>query len=146
MKPVIFLFLITTILGVDIFAQNIKPKTPALPADIAEWKGEDSDKILKNAVIKTRLKKLLGEKNYASFWESFETLTPIEKNGDILFSSGCLIHACTHLESAVAIDPVNKTVHAGIFRRNEKTKYFNEKGRKTPEALKIWANRLEALR
>ena len=146
MKPVIFLFLITTILGVDIFAQNIKPKTPALPADIAEWKGEDSDKILKNAVIKTRLKKLLGEKNYASFWESFETLTSIEKNGDILFSSGCLIHACTHLESAVAIDPANKTVHAGIFRRNEKTKYFNEKGRKTPEALKIWANRLEALR
>jgi hypothetical protein len=145
MKPFIFLFLITTLFAVSIFAQNVKPKTPALPADVVRWNGEDSDKILNNAVIKTRLKKLLGKKNYASFFESFETLTPIEKNGDILFSSGCLIHACTQLESAVAIDLVNKTVHAGIFRRNEKTKYFNEKGRKTPKALKIWADRLEAL-
>ena len=127
-------------------AQNVKPKTPALPAGIAEWNGEDSDKILNNAVIKIRLKKLLGKKNYASFLESFETLTPIEKNGAILFSSGCLIHACTHLESAIAIELLNKTIHVGIFRRNEKTKYFNENGRKTPRALKSWADRLEALR
>lgn len=146
MKKVIFLFLITAIFGFSVFAQNVKPKTPALPAGIAEWNGEDSDKILGNAVIKKRLKKLLGNKNYASFLESFETLVPIEKNGDILFSSGCLIHACTQLESAVAIDLVNKTIHAGIFRRNEKTKYFNENGRKSPKVLKSWADRLEALR
>ena len=126
-------------------AQNVKPKTSALPAGIAEWNGESSDKILENAVIKTRLKKLLGKKNYAAFLESFETLTPIEKNGAILFSSGCLIHACTQLESAVAIDLINKTIHAGIFRRNERTKYFNEKGRKSPNPLRNWADRLEAL-
>ena len=101
---------------------------------------------MENAIIKVRLKKLLGKKNYASFLESLETLNPIEKNGGILFSSGCLIHACTQLESAVAIDLVNKTIHAGIFRRNEKTKYFNENGRKSPKALKSWADRLEALR
>lgn len=145
MKPILFLFLITAIFGFSVFAQNVKPKTPALPAGIAEWSGENSDKILENAVIKKRLKKLLGKRNYASFLESFETLTPIEKNGNILFSSGCLIHACTQLESAIAIDLVNKTIHAGIFRRNEKTKYFNENGRKTSRALKSWAERLEAL-
>jgi hypothetical protein len=146
MKPILVLFLIMAIFGVSVFAQNIKPKTPALPADIAEWNGEDSDKILNNAVIKTRLKKLLGKKNYAAFLDSFETLTPIEKNGDVLFSSGCLIHACTQLESAIVIDLVNKTIHAGVFRRNEKTKYFNEKGRKPPKLLKSWADRLEALK
>jgi len=145
MKQILFSILITAILGISVFAQIVKPKTPALPAGIAEWNGEDSDKILGNAVIKNRLKKLLGKKNYASFLESFETLTPIEKKGDIIFSSGCLIHACTQLESAVAIDLINKTIHAGIFRRNEITKYFNENGRKTPKAVKSWADRLEAL-
>lgn len=145
MKPILFLFLITAIFGFSVFAQNVKSKVSALPAGIAGWNDEDSDKILRNAVIKARLKKLLGKKNYASFLESFETLTPIEKNGNILFSSGCLIHACTQLESAIAIDPVNKTIHAGIFRRNEKTKYFNENGRKTPRSLKNWANQLEAM-
>lgn len=145
MKPIIFLFLITAIFGVSVFAQNVKPKTPALPDGIAEWNGEDSDKILDNAVIKTRLKKLLGKKNYADFLESFETLTPIEKNADILFSSGCLIHACQHLESAVAIDSVNNTIHAAIYREDKKTKYFNERGTKTPQAIASWANRLNSL-
>jgi len=48
--------------------------------------------------------------------------------------------------TAVAIDLVNKTLHAGIFRWNEKTKYFNENGRKTLKALKSWADGLKALR
>ena len=145
MKRIIYLLLVTGIFGISIFAQNAKPKVAALPAGIATWGGEDSDKILNNAVIKTRLKKLLGKKNYASFLESFETLAPIEKTDDILFSSGCLIHACQHLESAVAIDLVNKTVHAAIYRENKITKYFNESGAKTPQAITNWANRLNSL-
>jgi len=145
MKQVVLLFLITAIFAFSVFAQNIKPKTPALPDGIADWKGEDSDKILDNAVIKTRLKKLLGKKNYASLLESFETLTPIEKTNDILFSSGCLIHACQHLESAIAIDLVNNTIHAAIYREDKRTKYFNESGTKTPQAITNWANRLNSL-
>ncbi len=146
MKPIIFLFLITALFGVSAFAQNIKPKVPALPADIFNWNDENSDKILHNAVIKTRLKKLLGKKNYASFLESFETLAPIEKNGKILFSSGCLIHACQHLESAIAVDLVNKTIHAAIYREDKQTKYFNEKAGKTPKSITNWANRLISLK
>lgn len=145
MKPIIFLFIITAIFGASVFAQNVKPTPPALPDSIAEWDGENSDKILNDAVIKTRLKKLLGKKNYAAFFESFETLTPIKKNGDILFSSGCLIHACQHLESAVAIDLVNKTIHAAIYREGKRTKFFNESGAKTPQAMTNWANRLNSL-
>ena len=146
MKQVVLLFLITAIFAFSVFAQNIKPKTPALPDGIADWKGEDSGKILDNAVIKARLKKLLGKKNYASFLESFETLNPIEKNGDILFSSGCLIHACGHLESAIAVDLVNNTIHAAIYNEEKKTRYFNEKGSKTPESIINWANRLSSLK
>ena len=146
MKPIIFLFLIAAIFAVSVFPQNVKPKLPALPADIADWKGENSDKILDNPIIKTRLKKLLGKKNYASFLESFETLTPIEKTNDILFSSGCLLHACTHLESAIAIDLVNNTIHAAIYNEVKKTKYFNERGSKTPKSITNWADRLNSLK
>ncbi|HQU85998.1 MAG TPA: hypothetical protein PKY59_22920 [Pyrinomonadaceae bacterium] len=142
MKPIICVFLLTAIFTVSAFAQKAKPKTAALPAGITKWKGEDSDKILQNAAIKTRLKNLLGKRNYADFMESFETLTPIEKNGNILFASGCLIHACGHVESAVAIDLTKNTIHAAIFREDEKTKYFNENDGKTPKSIKVWANRL----
>lgn len=146
MKPIICLFLITAIFGISAFAQKTKPKVVELPAGIADWSGEDSDKILNDPVIKTRLKKLLGKKNYAAFMESFETVAPIEKDGDILFSSGCLIHACTHLESAIAIDLVNNTIHAAIYNEEKKTRYFNERGSQTPEAISNWANRLNELK
>ena len=146
MKPLIFLFLISLTFAVSAFGQNVKPKSAALPAGIAGWQGEDSDKILENEVIKIRLKKLLGAKNYAAFMESFETLNPIEKTGDILFSSGCLIHACAHLESAVAIDLVNNTIHAAIYNDEKKTRYFNEKGSRTPKSITDWAMRLNGLK
>jgi hypothetical protein len=146
MKKIIFLFLIPVIFAGSTFAQKVKPKVVALPADITAWNGEDSDKILDNTVIKIRLQRLLGAKNYASFRESFETLTPIEKNGNILFSSGCLIHACTHLESAIAIDLANQTIHAAIYRDDQKTKYFNERGSKTPKSIANWANRLKSFK
>lgn len=142
----IYLFLITAIFGVSAFAQKAKPKVAALPAGIADWSDEDSDKILNDPVIKTRLKKLLSKKNYAAFMESFETINPIEKNENILFSSGCLIHACTHLESAIAIDLVNNTIHAAIYDEERATRYFNERGSKTPESITEWAERLSNLK
>src|SRR5688572_199807 len=146
MKNIIFSLLILLIFNLCVFAQtNKKHKKSGLPANIAELNGADSDRLLNNAAIKIRLKKLLGKKNYASFLESFETLTPIEKRGAFLFSSGCLIHACTHLESAIAVDLVNKTIHAAIYRKGERTRYFNENGRRTPGVIKNWANRLSSL-
>ena len=123
-------------------AQKAKPKAAPLPAGISDWAGQDSDKLLKDPVIMTRLKTLMGKTNYASFMESFETLTPITKDGDVLFASGCLIHGCTHLESAIAIDVKANTIHAAIYNEEKKTRYFNERASKTPQAINDWASSL----
>lgn len=146
MRSIIFLLLFTVIFGISALAQESAPKVSELPAGIADWVGKDSDQILEDEIIKTRLKKLLGEEDYASFMESFETVNPIEKQGDFLFTSGCLIHACTHLESAISIDLRNKTIHAAIYNQIEETKYFNENGGKTPAPIIKWAERLEDLK
>ncbi len=146
MKPIFLLLLVLAILGTSLFAQNAKSSAVSLPAGIATWSGEDSDKLLNDPVIKLRLESLLGKTNYASFMENFETLTPIAKDGNILFSSGCMIHACTHLESAIAIDLNVNTIHAAIFDEAKTTRYFNERGSKTPRAIKDWAARLKDLK
>jgi hypothetical protein len=133
------LFLVALVLCVTTTGQTARTSRSVWPSEIAAVVDQDSDSLLKNPVIKARLKKLLGNK-YGSFLESFETLNPITKEGNYLFSSGCLIHACRHLESAIAVDLVNETVHAAIFRQGEKTRYFNEGGRATPEVIRDWAN------
>lgn len=124
--------------------ENVSNKLPDLPAGIAGWSGEGSDKIVN--VFNERIKKLLGAKNYESFMDNFESLNAIEKSGNFLIGSGCMIRACTHLESAVAVDIVNKTIHVAIFNEIEPTKFFNENGGKTPEPLMKWAARLESLK
>ncbi len=146
MKKIIYCLLITALLGVAVFAQTPKQTTRRLPAGISGWSGEDSDRLLNDPIIKMRLKTLLGKKNYTSFMETFETITPIEKDGNVLFASGCLIHACTHLESAIAIDLKNNTVHAAIFRDEKPTRFFNERGRKTPGPILAWAKRLSEIK
>jgi hypothetical protein len=143
---VLAIILTTAVFGIAVPAQTAKPKAAALPTGIAGWSGEDSDKLLKDAVIKTRLKKMLGAKNYVSFMDSFETLTPITKDGDVLFASGCLIHACTHLESAIAVNLKNNTIHAAIYNEEKPTRYFNERGGKTPAPIAAWAKRLRELK
>lgn len=114
-----------------------------LPADIANWSGQGGDKFIAYPVIHNRLKKLLGDENHKSFLEYFETINPIKRRGNFLFSSGCMIRACTRLESAIAIDLTNRTFHAAIYNELEDTKYFNENGSKTPEPIIKWAKRLE---
>jgi hypothetical protein len=144
MKRTAPLLLITLISFSSAMAQTAKTTRPALPSDIYAIAGQDSDSLFKNPVIKARMKKLLGNK-YDSFMESFETLNPIMREGRYLFSSGCLIHACTRLESAIAVDLVNDAIHAAIFRQDEKTRYFNEGGKVTPRVIRRWANNLRSL-
>ncbi len=140
------LLFILVIFGVSVLAQDAKPARSGLPAGISEWVGDDSDKILKNKIIGARLKKLLGERDHRAFLEYFETSKPIEKSGGILFTSGCMIRSCNHLESAIAIDLENNTIHAAIFDQIEDTKYFNEGGAETPASIINWAKRLESLK
>src|SRR4051812_32353877 len=135
------LLLIALVTCFSAAAQTAKTRRPAWPPNIAPGKGQDSDSLLKNSAMQSRLRMLLGTK-YDSFMESFETLNPVTKESNFLFSSGCLIHACTHLESAIAVDLVNRTIHAAIFRQDEKTRYFNEGGTATPGVIRVWANHL----
>jgi hypothetical protein len=144
MRKPAFALLVTLIACFSAMAQTARSRRAALPPGVAAAAGRDSDSLLKNSVIAARMRKLLG-KDYASFMESFETLSPVTKQGHFLFSSGCLIHACTHLESAVAIDLVNSTIHAAIFRQDEKTGYFDEGGRATPALIKGWADNLRRI-
>lgn len=144
MKRTVSLLLTILVSCLSATAQTATMRRPALPSDIAARAGQDSDSLLKNPAIQTRMKKLLGTE-YDSFMESFETLSPITKKGNFLFSSGCLIHACTHLESAIVVDLVNRTIHAAIFREDEQTRYFNEGGKRTPKVIKDWANNLRRI-
>lgn len=143
MNRVFLFFLIITAISFSLMAQTVsKSKVPALPIKISKMNGKDSHDLLNEPIIKSRLRNLLGTKNYANFLESWETSNPVVKKGNFLFSSGCLIHACGHVESAIAVDLFNKTIHVGIFREQEKTRFFNERGRKTPSVIKNWAARL----
>lgn len=143
MRSIVFSCLLIVIFGVIGFGQAAKTDGGKLPVEIANWSGQDANKILDNPVIKIRLKKLLGEVDYETFSEYFETSTPIKKAGDLLFASGCMIHACTHLESAIAIDSVKNTIHVAIYDETDETKYFNEREGETPEAIVSWAKRFE---
>jgi hypothetical protein len=140
-KRMATLLLIALATCFSVAGQTAKTRRPAWPSDIAAAAGQDSDSLLKNPALQTRMKRLLGNK-YDSFMESFETLNPVKQYGNLLFSSGCLLHACTHLESAIAVDMVNGTLHAAIFRRDEQTGYFNEGGKATPKVIRDWANHL----
>ena len=88
----------------------------------------------------------MGKTNYALFLGSFETVTPIRKDGNVLFASGCLIHACTHLESAIAIDLRDNTIHAAIYNDEKPTRYFNERRKKSPKPIAAWAKNLIELK
>ncbi|MDT4897334.1 MAG: hypothetical protein QOH25_2411 [Acidobacteriota bacterium] len=144
MKRTASLLLVLLVSCFSATAQTAKTSRPALPSGIAAAAGQDSDSLLKNPLIKARMKQLLGN-NYDSFMESFETLNPVTREGHFLFSSGCLIHACTHLESAIAVNLTDNTIHAAIFRQDEKTRYFNEGGKATPKVIRDWANHLRQI-
>jgi hypothetical protein len=144
MKRMTSLLLVALAFFVSATAQTSQSSRAALPPEIAAAEGHDSDSLLKNAAIQARIKRLLRS-NYDAFMASFETLNPVRKEGNFLFSSGCLLHACTHLESAIAVDLVNHSVHAAIFRQDKKTQYFNEGGTPTPAVIKDWAGNLRQM-
>ena len=76
MKRTASLLLIALVSCFSVLAQTAKTRRPALPSDIAAVAGQDSNKLLKNPVIKARMQRLLGNQ-YDSFMESFETLNPV---------------------------------------------------------------------
>ncbi len=137
-------FIILVALALCVFANaqsKVKTKSSGT-VNLSKSVGQYPFDLFKNKTVKLRMKKLLG-KTYPDFFDSFETQSPFKKKGNFLFSSGCLIHACGHLESAMAIDLATNTIHIGIFRQDEPAKYFNENKRKTPKVLTGWIKNLQ---
>lgn len=145
MKRIGFCFLMVLICSLGLAAQT-KTENNKFPAEISKMTDADSHELLENAAIKMRLRKLLGAKNYEAFTASFETVSPVEKKGAFLFSSGCIIHGCSNAESAIALDLTNNTIHVAIYDRTKPTKFFNENRRKTPKVIRDWSNRLMSLK
>src|SRR4051812_31855395 len=98
MKRTASLVLVLLVFCLCAAAQTVSPRRRPLPPDLYKAAGQQSDSLLKDPAVRARLKRLLGNR-YGSFMESFETLNPVTSDGNYLFSSGCLIHACGHLES-----------------------------------------------
>jgi hypothetical protein len=141
-QKISLIILITLTLCVLATAQSrVKTKNSAT-VSFSKSEGQYPFELFKNKTVKSRMRKLLG-KNYSDFFDSFETQEPFAKKGNFLFSSGCLIHACGHLESAIAIDLAANTIHIGIFREDEAAKTFNENKRKTPKILTAWLKNLK---
>src|SRR4030095_4971002 len=74
-------------------------KRPPLPADLAKYVDEYPVELMKVPAVKSRLKLLLG-KRYADFDVSISVQAPMKMDGDFLFASGCMAHACTIMEAA----------------------------------------------
>ncbi|MEZ5345980.1 MAG: hypothetical protein R2681_10545 [Pyrinomonadaceae bacterium] len=145
MRSAMFAFLLVVFFGISSFAQVSKNELSKLPAGIEDWNENDSEKVFEDPVIAARLKLLLGEADHAVFLESFETRRPLDKKDGIIFVSGCMIRACSHLESAIAIDLAANTIHAAIFNEIEETRFFNEKESETPQIIAVWSKRLEEI-
>jgi hypothetical protein len=141
-QKISFIVLITLTLCIFANAQSKVKTNSSATVNFSKSEGQYPFELFKNKTVRSRIKKLLG-KNYSEFFDTFETQALFKKKGNFLFSSGCLIHACGHLESAIAIDLVTNTIHIGIFRQDERAKTFNENKRKTPKVLTVWFKNLK---
>ena len=144
MKKIIFVLFIAAIFGLTATAQTAKPKSPALPGNLASYIDEYPVKLMKVAAVKTRLKALLGKK-YATFDSNIAVQAPMKQVGDFLLASGCLPHSCTISEAAFAIDLKNKRIHAVIYEKGLAPKFYNEDKSATPQVLLDWVNELKQM-
>jgi hypothetical protein len=145
MQKLILSILILTSFGLCVFAQkSSNPKPPPLPNNLVKYVDEYPEKLMKVPAVKTRLKLLLG-KNYSTFDSNLTVQAPMKEVGDFLFASGCLPHSCTISEAAFVIDLKNKRIHAVIYEKDVKPKFYNEDKAATPEILLNWVNKLKQM-
>jgi hypothetical protein len=82
-------------------------------------------KLLENAELKTRLKKLLG-KEYSDFHEYFDVQSPIKIEQGIFRASGCQAHYCPNIYY-IFVDL--KADNINVYHQNDgETTHYFEKG------------------
>jgi hypothetical protein len=119
-------------------------RRPALPRNLIQYVGEYPVELMKVRSVKIRLKNLLG-KSYYDFDTSISVQHLMTKEGDLLFATGCMAHACTINEAAFAIDLKHKRIHAVIFEKDAAPRFFNEDRAPTPQILLDWVKELDAM-
>jgi hypothetical protein len=134
MKKIFTCFLLVLALCLMAGAQI---KRPPLPSNLTKYVDEYPVELMKVRAMKTRLRALLGKK-YSTFDEYLTVQSPMTQVGDFLLASGYLPHSCTISESAFAIDLKNKRIHAVIYDKDEKPKFYNEDKAETPDVLLNW--------
>lgn len=89
--------------------------------------------------MKARLKTLLGG-NYQDFMDRMAVQTPIEKVDGTIFLHGCMAHACTFEEAAMAITLPDQKLHCATLSKpldgKPVVKVFNENNTPEPASLK----------
>lgn len=124
---------------VSIVTVNAQTKAgrPALPSNLARYVGEYPVELMKVRAVKSRLRTLIGRR-YSDFAISISVQHQITKEGDFLFASGCMAHACTINEAAFVIDLKNNRIHAVIYEQGSVPRFFNEDRTATPKILLEW--------
>jgi hypothetical protein len=139
----VFILVILSIIATSVVMSQTGPKRPALPNNLAKYVDEYPVELMKVTSVKRRLRTLLG-KRYSDFEHAISVQSPIKRQGDILFASGCLAHACTINEAAFVIDLKNKRIHAVIYEKDSPAQFFNEDKAPTPQILLDWIKEFES--
>ena len=108
--------------------------SPEVPAPVTgAWSGLDpmvgkyprDSGLLANSPIVADLKTLLGDK-YDTFVANMGTQSPLERDGEVLFTSGNKPHQGGDEAAYLIIDPTKTTLEAGLWESGKLTTYTTQ--------------------
>jgi hypothetical protein len=94
-------------------------------------------KVLETDPLKSRLKAAL-KGDFKLLTERLQTSDPIEVQGDIFFTAGCMPHACSVEECAIAVDVKNDNVFVAILQDGKISERPEKANTTAPEVFKKW--------
>ncbi|HMG68561.1 MAG TPA: hypothetical protein VK588_12775 [Chitinophagaceae bacterium] len=94
-------------------------------------------KLLDNAVLKRRLKKMLGAR-FEFLKSIWQTETPIEISNNLFYAWAMQAHSGGDPGAVLMADLAKNVLYAGI-KENGHTKIYSEDGSKAPQKLQDWS-------
>jgi len=95
-------------------------------------------KLLENAALIERLKKLLGEERYNYLNETWAVETPMEYKDNIFLASACQVHNCASTNFIIVYNFSTNILYAGI-REDNQVKTYADDGSSSQE-INNWVN------
>lgn len=116
MKRSLGLFCLLLALSVSVWAQGSPEEEakPALPQNLAAYKGKLPDKFMKLPAVKKRLQALL-KGGYGDFVKRMGVQTPFTRQGDFLVATGQIAHMGGSEEAILVIDLNAKALACAMF-------------------------------